>query len=106
MTLIKRDYVCSHLQHYVELYILSCDVCQAAKSPHVNTARQPRPLAVPDTKWDSVSVDWVSGLPLTTRGHDANMTVVHRFLKRGMFIPSRKDNAANDLVYLFLREVI
>ena len=31
MALIKRDYVCSHLPHYVERYILSCDVCQAAK---------------------------------------------------------------------------
>ena len=27
MALIKRDYVCSHLRHYVEQYILSCDVC-------------------------------------------------------------------------------
>ena len=31
MALIKRDYVCSHLRHYVERYILSCDVCQAAE---------------------------------------------------------------------------
>ena len=51
MALIKRDYVCSHLRHYVERYILSCDVCQEAKSRHPSTARQP------DTKWHSVSVD-------------------------------------------------
>ena len=106
MVLIKRDYVCSHLRHYVERYILSCDVCQAAKSRRVNTARQPRPLPVPDTKWHSVSIDWVSGLPSTTRGHDAIMTVVDRFSKRGMFIPCRKDMTANDIVYVFLREVI
>ena len=30
MALIERDYVCSHLRHYVERYILSWDVCQAA----------------------------------------------------------------------------
>ena len=76
MALIKRDYVCSHLRHHVERYILSCDVCQAAKSRRVDTARVPRPLPVPDTKWHSVSVDWVSRLPPTTRGHDAIMTVV------------------------------
>ena len=83
MALIKRDYVCSHLRHYVEGHILSCDVCQAAKSRQVDTARLPRPLPVPDTKWHSVSIDWVSGLPPTTRGHDAIMTVVDRFWKRG-----------------------
>ena len=106
MALIKRDYVCSHLRYYVERYILSCDVCQAAKSRRVDTARVPRPLPVPDTKWHSVSVDWVSGLPPTTRGHDAIMTVVDQFSKRGMFIPCRKDMTADDLIYVFLREVV
>ena len=76
MALIKRDYVCSNLQHYVERYILSCDVCQAGRSRHVDTARQPRPLPVPDTKWHTVSIDWVSGLPSTTRAYDAIMTDV------------------------------
>ena len=32
MALSKRNYVCSHLRHSVERYILSCDVCQAANS--------------------------------------------------------------------------
>ena len=90
MALIKRDYVCSHVGHCVERYILSCDVCQA----------------VPDTKWHSVSVDWVSGLPPTTRGHDAIMTVVDRFSKRGMFTPCCKDMTADDLIYVFLHEVV
>ena len=105
MPLIKHDYVCSNLRHYVERYILSFDMFQAAKSRHINTARQPRPLPVSDTKWHSVSVDWVSGLPQNTQGHDAIMTVVNRFCKRGMFIPCCKDMTADDLVYLFLREV-
>ena len=57
MTLIKRDSVCSHLRHYVKRYILSCDVCQAAKSRRVDSARQRRPLPVPNIKWHSLSVD-------------------------------------------------
>ena len=97
MALIKRDYVCSHLRHYIERYMWSCDVCQAAKSRRVDTARQPRPLPVPDTKWHSASVHWVSGLPPTTRGRNAIMTVVNRFSKNGMFIPCRKDMTADDL---------
>ena len=106
MALIKRDHICSHLRHYVQRYILSCDVCQAAKSRHADTPKPPRPLLVPDTKWHSVSVHWVSGLPSTMRAHDANMTVVDRFSKRGMFIPCRKDMTAHDLAYVFLRKVI
>ena len=81
-------------------------MCQAAKSRRIDTARQPRPLLVPDTKWHSVSIDWVSGLLSTTRGHDVIMTVVHQFSNCGMFIPCRKDMTADDLVYVFLLEVI
>ena len=50
MALIYCDFFCSHVRHYAERYILSCDVFQAAKSRHVNTARQPRALLVPDIK--------------------------------------------------------
>ena len=106
MALIKRDYVGSHLLHYVVCNILSCDVCQAAKSRHVSTPRQPRHLPVPDTKWHSLSVDSVLGLPQTTRGHDAIITVGDQFSKRGTFIPCRKDMTADELVYVFVRKDI
>ena len=103
MSLIKRDYVCSHLRHYVERYILSCDVCQAAKSRRVDTARVPGPLPVPDSKWHSVSIDWVSGLPPTTRGHhDCGRPI----LQAWNVYPLPHDITAEDLIYVFLREVI
>ena len=53
---------------------------------------------MPNTKWHSISIDWVPELPPTTRGHDAIMTVVHRFSKRGMFIPCKKDMTVDDLI--------
>ena len=105
MALIKLGCVCSRLQHYVEHYILSRDVCQASQSRHVNTARQQQPLPVPDTKRHSVSIDCFSRLPPTMRGHEPIMTLVDRFPKRGMFIPCRNDMTAEDLMYVFLGEV-
>ena len=106
MALIKRDCVWSDLRHHVDGYILSWDVCQAAMSLHVSSAGQLGPLPVLDTKWHSVSIDLVSGLPLTTRGHDAIMTVIDRFSKRGMIIPFHKDMTSDDLVYVLLRKVV
>ena len=62
MALIKRDYVCSHLRHYVERYILSCDVCQAAKSRRVDTVnRDACSGSVPSTVTPP-SVEFFSGL--------------------------------------------
>ena len=81
-------------------------MCQAAKSGHVNTARQLRQLSLPDTKWHSAPVDWVSALIPTTRFRDAILTMIARFAKRGIIIPCHKDMTADDVVYLFLRDVI
>ena len=75
-------------------------MCQATKSQLINSARKPRALLVPDTRRLGL---WTAP---TTRRHNAIMTVVHRFSKRGMFIPCRKDMTADDLVCLSLREVI
>ena len=41
MALSKRDYMCSHLRHYLPRYILSSHLGQAATSRHVSTAGEP-----------------------------------------------------------------
>ena len=106
MALIKRDYVCSHLRHYVGRYILSSDVCPRL-SHGVTTPPEcldhyrcltPNGIVCPSIGFQDCRQ--------TTRGHDAIMTVVDRFSKRGMFIPCRKDMTADNLIYVFLREVI
>ena len=54
MARIKRLYLSSHLRHYVERYILRCDVCQAAELRNTSALRTLQPLLVPDTKWHNV----------------------------------------------------
>ena len=98
MALIKCNYMCSRPRHYVERYILSRDVCQAAKLRNTSTARKLQPLPIRNTKRHSVWINCVPGLPPMTRGHDAIMTVVDRFSERGMFIPCKRDMTADDLI--------
>ena len=45
------------------------------------------PLDVPEWKWDSISMDFVTSLPNTPRGHDAIWVVVDRLTKSAHFIP-------------------
>jgi len=45
------------------------------------------PLDVPEWKWDSISMDFVTSLPNTPRGHDTIWVIVDRLRKSAHFIP-------------------
>ncbi|KAL5562756.1 hypothetical protein UlMin_032503 [Ulmus minor] len=40
-----------------------------------------QPLEIPEWKWDQITMDFVVGLPKTTKGHDAIWVVVERLTK-------------------------
>src|ERR1043165_450423 len=46
-----------------------------------------QPLEIPEWKWDSISMDFVTGLPNTARGHNSIWVIVDRLTKSNHFIP-------------------
>ncbi|XP_016742963.1 uncharacterized protein [Gossypium hirsutum] len=59
-----------------------------------------QPVIVPDWKWDRVTVDFVSGLPLTPRKKDSVLVVNDRLTKSAHFIPVRTDFSVENLAKL------
>jgi len=62
------------------------------------------PLRIPDLRWDTLSVDFVVELPLSS-GHNAVMTVVDLVLKRAYFIPTHMMVTTEGAAQLFLHQV-
>ena len=50
-----------------------------------------QPIMVPEWKWDRITMDFVSGLPLAPRKKDAIWAIVDRLTKSAHFIPVRTD---------------
>jgi hypothetical protein len=67
-------------------YVSDCDTCSRIKASHLKTASTLQPLPIPSWKWDDISMDFIVGLPLTSRNHDSIWVVVDRLTKTAHFI--------------------
>ena len=63
------------------------------------------PLPVPSHPWESVSMDFVGGLPNSKKGHDYPYVVVDRFSKMCILIPCNKHITAEQTAKLFFEHV-
>ena len=48
-----------------------------------------QPHAIPESKWEVISMDFIVGLRLTARRHDSIFVVVDTLTKSAHFIPVR-----------------
>ncbi|CDJ50399.1 hypothetical protein EBH_0033310 [Eimeria brunetti] len=88
------------MRAYTNAYVESCTQCRASKSLNQKPAGFLQQLFIPSRRWSHVSVDFVTGLPLTTTGHDAILVVVDSLSKLAHFIPAKKSHSAADIVEL------
>ncbi|CAI7855541.1 unnamed protein product [Closterium sp. NIES-53] len=91
----------------VQQFITSCDTCQRMKSSKQkkNTGLH-QPLPVPVQPWQVVSLDFITGLPSTSWGHDSILVVIDKFSKMGHFISTNATATAEASARLFFDRII
>ena len=67
-------------------YVAKCLTGQKVKAEHQQPGGELQPLEIPEWKWDQITMDFVVGLPRTTKCHDAIWVVVDRLTKSAHFI--------------------
>jgi hypothetical protein len=75
------------MSRYIGQYCKSCDLCLQTKAQRQKPFSELHPLAIPEARWDVVSVDFIVELP-DSHGLDAMMVVVDSVSKRSHFIPT------------------
>jgi hypothetical protein len=68
-------------------YVAKCDTCRRVKAVHMKTARPLQSLPIPMWKCEDKSMDFVVGLPKTTKGYDSIWVIVDRLTKTAQFLP-------------------
>ncbi|KAI0992596.1 hypothetical protein K3495_g15589 [Podosphaera aphanis] len=80
-------------------YVRNCDTCARIKPVRHAPFGYLKPLEIPQKRWESISLDFITGLP-TSSGFDALLVVVDRLTKMAHFIPTTTACSASHLAVL------
>ena len=87
-------------------FVYACLICQKSKIEHQKPSGFMQPMFIPEWKWDSISMDFVSGLPRTPMNCEAIWVVVDRLTKSAHFIPVRMDYSMERLAQLYIEKIV
>ena len=90
----------------VAQFVSACLTCQKAKMEHQRPEGILQPLEIPVWKWDNISIDFVTHLPRTFRGHDMIWVIVDRLTKSAHFLAMNLRMSMAKLAQLYDKEIV
>jgi hypothetical protein len=103
--LSEYDFEITYIKGIVNL-VARCLECQQVKAEHRHPTGLLQPHAIPESKWEVISMDFIVGLPLTAKRHDSIFVVVDTLTKSAHFNPVRTTYQAPDIARIFIREIV
>ena len=103
---IKTHYWWPTIKKDVAKHVAKCMVCKQIKVEHQTLTRKLRPLPIPEWKWEQITMDFMHGLPLTLRKHDAIWLIMDRLTKFTHFLPIKRDYSLNKLARMSIDEIV
>jgi hypothetical protein len=75
VVVLQQHFYWTKIRQDVNKYIESCTACAIVK-PTIKKQGMHTPLPTPDRPWESISMDYMSGIPSTKQGNDSVFVVV------------------------------
>jgi hypothetical protein len=84
---LKQHYWWTKMKIEIARYVARCDTCRRVKAIHMKTNGPFQSLPIPTWKWEDISMDFIVGLPRTTKGYDSIWVIIDRLMKIAHFLP-------------------
>ena len=86
-------------------YLGRCLEYQQIKAEHQHPAGLLHPLPIPKWKWETISIDFITGMPKSKRKNDSIMVVVDKLRKSAHFIPIKSTYRAVQIANIFMQNI-
>jgi hypothetical protein len=104
VAVLQKYFYWPNLRRDVGKYIRSCTACAIAKLI-IKKQDLYTPLPTPSRPWESISMDYMPGLPSTKHGNDCIFVVIDRFSKMAIMAAWKKNITAEATTKLFFERV-
>ncbi|GKE62902.1 putative reverse transcriptase domain-containing protein [Tanacetum coccineum] len=96
----------SEMKADIATYVSKCLTCLRVKAEHQKPSGLLVQPAIPQWKWDNITMDFVTKLPRTQSGNDTIWVIIDRLTKSAHFLPMRETDPMDKLARLYLKEVV
>ena len=104
--LVSRLYFWPRLFSDVKIFVEQCRSCQVNKPTNQRPAGLLQSLPIPEKAWGSMTMDFITHLPLTRHGNDTIVVMVDRLTKVTRLAPAKETIDAPGVARIVMHEVI
>ncbi|KAI3784162.1 hypothetical protein L1987_43256 [Smallanthus sonchifolius] len=87
---LRTQYWWPGIKKDIAPYVSKCLTCLKVKAEHQRPSGLLEQPEIPVWKWECISMDFISKLPHTSRGHDSIWVIIDRLTKSAYFLPMRE----------------
>ena len=103
---LKDHYWWRGMKREIAEFVSKCLTCQQIKIEHQKPVGLLHPLSIPEWKWERITMDFVTELPKTQRGHDTIWVIVDRLTKSTHFIATNNTYSLERYARLYVDEIV
>ncbi|GJU40895.1 putative reverse transcriptase domain-containing protein [Tanacetum coccineum] len=90
----------------IATYVRKCLTCARVKAEHQRPSGLLVQPAIPEWKWDNITMDFITKLPKSSQGFDTIWVIVDRLTKSAHFLLIRENDPLDKLARLYLNKIV
>nr|GEV85418.1 putative reverse transcriptase domain-containing protein [Tanacetum cinerariifolium] len=103
---MKKLYWWPNMKANIATYVIKCLTCARVKAEHQRPSGLLVQPAIPEWKWDNITMDFITKLPKSPQGFDTIWVIVDRHTKSAQFFPIRENEPLDKLARLYLNRIV